>query len=121
VNILGIETPINDKYIILEALNSEEVLRKNTKMVHIIDFKKLKKLNVGRGHDNHVRITDISISRLHCKLICMKKEIYLDDQGSKFGSLIAEQKPVNLSKMSADFLIQVGRTLLISNVWDPKF
>ena len=120
MNILGIETPVNDNYIILEALNTDEVLRKGMKMVHIIDFKKLKRLNVGRGHDNHVRITDISISRLHCKLLCIKKEIYLDDQGSKFGSLIAEQKPVNLSKISADALIQVGRTLLISNVWNSK-
>ncbi|CAI2379799.1 unnamed protein product [Moneuplotes crassus] len=120
VNILGIETPTSNNYIILEALNSEEVLRKNTKMVHIIDFKKLKKLNVGRGHDNHVRITDISISRLHCKLICMKKEIYLDDQGSKFGSLIAEQKPIDLSKLGSDGLIQVGRTLLITSVSKAK-
>lgn len=99
VNILGIETPKNDNYIILEALNSEEILKKNTKIgktktlgemlhglfhihsayvqflllnqyfklfiVHIIDFKHLSELSVGRGHDNQVRITDISISRLH--------------------------------------------------------
>lgn len=85
-------------------------------MVHIIDFKKLKQLNVGRGHDNHVRITDISISRLHCKLISMKKEIYIDDQGSKFGSLIAEQKPVDLAKLGDESMIQVGRTLLVTSV-----
>mmetsp|Transcript_5833 Transcript_5833/g.5494 ORF Transcript_5833/g.5494 Transcript_5833/m.5494 type:complete len:174 (+) Transcript_5833:293-814(+) len=120
VNILGIETPANDNYIILEALNSEEILHRNTKMVHIIDFRKLKQLNVGRGHDNHVRITDISISRLHCKLICMKKEIYIDDQGSKFGSLIAEQKPVDISKLGNESMIQVGRTLLMTSVCKPK-
>ncbi len=88
-------------------------------MVHIIDFKNLKQLKVGRGHDNQVRITDISISRLHCKLICMKKEIYIDDQGSKFGSLIAEQKPVDLTKLGPDALIQVGRTMFINSVNSP--
>ena len=89
VNILGIETPKSGNYILLEALNSEEILKKNTKIVHIIDFKKLKELTVGRGHDNNVRITDISISRLHSKLYCKNNQIYIDDQGSKFGTLIA--------------------------------
>jgi len=49
----------------------------------------------------------------------MKKEIYLDDQGSKFGSLIAEQKPVNLSDLGPYSLIQVGRTLFMSTVSRP--
>lgn len=50
----------------------------------------------------------------------MKKEIYLDDQGSKFGSLIAEQKPIDLLKLGPDALIQVGRTLLITSVSKAK-
>jgi len=112
VNILGIETPKNDKYIILEALNSDEILKKNTKIVHIIDFKKLKELDVGRGHDNQVRITDISISRLHCKFFTKNNEIYIDDQGSKFGSLIAEKNPYLLTNFDGANYIQVGRILL---------
>lgn len=32
VNILGIEIPKNDSYIILEAMNSDEILKKNTKI-----------------------------------------------------------------------------------------
>lgn len=120
VNILGIETPQNDHYMILEALNSEEILKKNTKIVHIIDFKQLKELTVGRGHDNKVRITDISISRLHWKFFCKNNQIYIDDLGSKFGSLIAEKRPLDLSTADKDTFIQIGRTLLIFNVKKPN-
>lgn len=112
VNILGIETPKNDSYIILEALNSEEILKKNTKIVHIIDFKQLKELTVGRGHDNNVRITDISISRLHSKFYSKGDEIYIEDHGSKFGTLIAEKKPLDLTEHGPNTLIQIGRSLL---------
>lgn len=99
----------------MEALNSEEILKKNTKIVHIIDFKQLKELTVGRGHDNKVRITDISISRLHCKFFCKNKEIYIDDLGSKFGSLIAEKKPFDIASLDTGARIQIGRTLLTIN------
>jgi hypothetical protein len=116
---LGIETPKNDNYIILEALNSEEILKKNTRIVHIIDFKQLKELTVGRGHDNKVRITDISISRLHCKFLCKNNQIYIDDQGSKFGTLIAEKRPLDLTECESNTMIQVERTLLVFNVKKP--
>lgn len=101
-------------------MNSEEILKKNTKIVHIIDFKQLKELTVGRGHDNQVRITDISISRLHCKFFSKNKEIYIDDLGSKFGSLIAERRPIDISQQGANALIQVGRTLLVLNTKKPS-
>lgn len=119
VNILGIETPKNSNYIILEALNSEEILKKNTKIVHIIDFKKLNELTVGRGHDNNVRITDISISRLHCKFRAKGEDLYIEDHGSKFGTLIAQREPLDLSKCESNLLIQIERTLLNFNVKKP--
>jgi len=50
----------------------------------------------------------------------MKKEIYLDDFGSKFGSLIAEQKPVDLGSLGNFAQIQVGRTLLSCSVSKPS-
>lgn len=104
---------------LLEALNSDEILKKNTKIVHIIDFKKLKELNVGRGHDNNVRITDISISRLHCKLYCQKGQIYIDDQGSKFGTLVAVKNALDLNQCSPNTYIQIARSLFIMNVKKP--
>ena len=44
---------------------------------------------VGRGHENQVRITDISISRIHWEFSVQKNQIYIEDRGSKFGSLVA--------------------------------
>lgn len=120
VNILGIETPKNSNYIILEALNSEEILKKNTKIVHIIDFKKLSTLTVGRGHDNKVRITDISISRLHCKFKVKGKDIYIEDHGSKFGTLVSYKRPLNLNEWEPNTLIQIDRSLLSLSVTKPS-
>ena len=105
---------------LLEALNSEEILKKNTKIVHIIDFKKLKELSVGRGHDNNVRITDISISRLHSKLYCKNGQIYIDDQGSKFGTLVAIRKPLNLNECEPNMQVQINHSLLILGIKRPS-
>jgi hypothetical protein len=67
---------------------------------------------VGRGHDKDVRITDISVSRFHALI---KKnsygEYYLEDNNSKFGTLVQVKKPyMMISNMVNCF--QIGRTLL---------
>ena len=107
---------------------------------------KLKELTVGRGHDNQVRITDISISRIHWKFIVINKQIYIEDQASKFGTLIAhnhrswsrialsqgckfdwdgsgfnwwENKPLDLNKCENNTMIQINRTLFIVSVKKP--
>jgi pSer/pThr/pTyr-binding forkhead associated (FHA) protein len=46
-------------------------------------------IQVGRGHDNEMRVTDISVSRCHAKLAKGRNgEVYLEDYGSKFGTMI---------------------------------
>lgn len=81
VDLLGIELPKHSHYIFLESVNTEEILKKTrVKVVHIIDFKGETELSMGRGHDCKVRITDISISRLHGIFkVINNKEIWIDD------------------------------------------
>ncbi len=46
-------------------------------------------IKVGRGHDCQVRITDISVSRLHAFFRkSTRGDFLLEDNGSKFGTLI---------------------------------
>jgi pSer/pThr/pTyr-binding forkhead associated (FHA) protein len=52
---------------------------------------------IGRGHDVDVRITDISVSRLHALIKKTKKGyFYIQDNHSKFGSLALVKNPVFL-------------------------
>jgi len=49
---------------------------------------KEKELSIGRGHECKVRITDISISRLHGIFkVINNNEIWIEDKQSKFGIL----------------------------------
>ena len=44
---------------------------------------------MGRGHECEVRVTDISVSRLHAYIkITNRGDYILDDNGSKFGTLV---------------------------------
>ena len=55
-------------------------------------------LTVGRGHDCDVRITDISVSRLHAYISCdLKGNFYVADNGSKFGTLKLLTNPERIS------------------------
>ena len=113
INLLGYDVPKNGHYLVLEAINTEEIMRKKTKIIHIVDFKNLNTIILGRGNDAHVKISDISISRNHANLrIIDNKEIWLEDHQSKFGSLIIQNDPVELSLKSGKTTLQLSRTLL---------
>jgi hypothetical protein len=79
---------------VLEAINTEEIMKKKTKIIHIVDFKQLDCIVLGRGNDAHVKISDISISRTHAHLrVINNSEIWIEDSGSKFGSLVIQNEP----------------------------
>jgi len=55
-----------------------------------MDFNTKETLKVGRGHDNDLRIADISVSRTHALIRRDPKTGYitLEDNSSKFGTLV---------------------------------
>jgi pSer/pThr/pTyr-binding forkhead associated (FHA) protein len=56
-------------------------------------------IKVGRGHDTQVRITDISVSRCHAYFKKTNKgEFILEDNSSKFGTLVQIRKPFMMDK-----------------------
>ncbi len=69
-------------------------------------------IKVGRGHDSHVRITDISVSRCHAYLKkSLRGDFYVEDNGSKFGTLVLVRKPYMMVKEEVNYF-QLGRTQL---------
>ena len=69
-------------------------------------------IRLGRGHDADVRVTDISVSRLHAVIKKTNKGyFYIEDNSSKFGTLALVKNPVMLSFNEPNYL-QAGRTML---------
>lgn len=69
-------------------------------------------MKIGRGHDNDLRIADISVSRCHAFIKKDSKgNIILEDNQSKFGTLVQIKAPIVLSE-HLTFYVQAGRTIL---------
>ena len=81
-------------YIVLESLT----LEKNTsRMVHVITpTQQIRTVRLGRGHDSDLRINDISVSRCHAVIRFKQDGFYLQDNMSKFGTLVLVRKRLPL-------------------------
>ncbi len=63
--------------------------KNNSRSVYTIVIENNKTLfKLGRGHESDLRINDISVSRYHVVLKYIEGKFYLEDQNSKFGTLI---------------------------------
>ena len=73
----------------------ESVSTNTSKVVHVLNLAHCDELRVGRGHDTDMRVTDISVSRLHAYIRkSAKGYFYLEDNHSKFGTLALIKAPI---------------------------
>ena len=79
---------------------------------YILDMAEQQEFKIGRGHGSDVRLQDISVSRNHAKIYLEDGKFYLEDLGSKFGSLLLMKNPIPLCGEYSEISIQVGRTLM---------
>ena len=79
--------------------------------IYLAKFDKNKKLKIGRGLEMNLIMNDLSISRNHCQLeLTEDGDILLQDNNSKFGTLILIQaKEIEILK-GQTLTIQVGRS-----------
>jgi len=106
-SILEIKTP-KSNYLVLEALSNE---RHHTRGIHVITMDESAEVKLGRGHDSDVRISDISVSRLHAMIRYHKNACYIEDNDSKFGTLVQVKRPYPL-KNDGSIAFQMGRTVI---------
>jgi pSer/pThr/pTyr-binding forkhead associated (FHA) protein len=79
-------------------------------MITLFDKKQIK---IGRGNDCDIRITDISVSRCHGVLKFENNTFVIQDNNSKFGSLVLMQKPFTInSELRNNISMQIGRHVL---------
>ena len=96
---------LKGKYFVLE----EEIIKEDQpKCIYYIFFDDKKELNLGRSNDCDVRLSDISISRFHAVVQLNGDDIYLQDNDSKFGSLILIEDDVSLI-LNKTLVLQNGK------------
>ncbi len=96
-------------YICIERLTVDK--RKN-RFFYIGNIDNKKEIKVGRGHNVDLLLNDVSVSRIHFKLYIQDNGIFLEDNDSKFGSLILVQSQVLKITNSLPLFIQIGRTFI---------
>ena len=106
--LIDIERPQSKNFAIFKSLNQEKGTERTVHVIIPADSKRIFKL--GRGHEADIRITDISVSRIHASLKFIGEEIFIEDNTSKFGTLMMMPKVVVGEGMYQS--IQIGRTVI---------
>ena len=93
--------------------------KQKNKFIYVINLNKDKKLKVGRGHESNILLSDISVSRVHCLLNVENDSIYLEDNNSKYGTLVLIQThKINLAE-NIFLNLQIGRSFINCKVKKP--
>jgi len=87
----------------------------------IVKFNDQDQITIGRTYYNTIRIKDISVSRNHCTLTKKEGRVFIEDKGSKFGTLLYLSKPAVLSNFSETLSLSSGKTVFycsLSKSWN---
>jgi len=79
---------------LLESMPLDKNTSRNIHMLTATPSKQDFKL--GRGHESEVRINDISVSRCHAIIKCRKDGFYIEDNLSKFGTIVLLKEKMRL-------------------------
>ena len=96
-------------YILLESMPLDKNTSRNIHLLCVT--KEQNEFKLGRGHESQVRINDISVSRCHAIIKCKPDGFYIEDNTSKFGTIILLKNKLRL-KASHTMAVQVGRTVI---------
>mmetsp|Transcript_7459 Transcript_7459/g.7335 ORF Transcript_7459/g.7335 Transcript_7459/m.7335 type:complete len:111 (+) Transcript_7459:719-1051(+) len=82
----------------------------NHRMLYLVSFINKCSITLGRGHDSDLRVSDISVSRMHAMIKYTNGKFILEDNLSKFGTLVMLQEPKKV-EAEDEFVMQIGRTV----------
>ena len=70
-------------------MESMPIDKNSSRMIHMLSVSESKQdFKLGRGHESEVRINDISVSRCHAILKYKEDGFYIEDNNSKFGTIV---------------------------------
>ena len=97
------------EFIMFETLRLE---KRKVKYINIISLDNKDMINIGRSHDCEFSFPEISISRFHSIIHKVKGELYIEDNNSKFGTLILVQNDKIEINSSMPLKLQINRTYI---------
>lgn len=112
-NMIDIPRPLNNDFIILESINKKKGAMRTVHM--LVPSNKGTVYKLGRGHEADIKITDISVSRLHALIKHTQKGFMVEDNDSKFGILTHLTNRATY-KFSDNPLLQIGRTRITASM-----
>jgi hypothetical protein len=90
------EIPKNIPFMILESLDHD---KNSSRIIHTIMLGGAKhNFKMGRGHDSDLRVNDISVSRCHAIIKYIDSKYYLEDNLSKFGTLVLLRERIEIEQ-----------------------
>jgi hypothetical protein len=89
--------------------NKKKTSRKGILIIKINEDNDEDVISMGRSQNNRVKLKDISVSRNHCNIIKRKNQLFIVDKGSKFGSLIYVNNPLNINIKNNEETIISGK------------
>ena len=106
---------IDPPYIIIQTMyqyNSQNRNIPDFNVIFVMSFKLKNYLTIGRANNSDIRLSDVSVSRNHSKISYFDGNFYIDDIGSKFGTLLLIQNNI-LFLPYKRISIQTGKCHLI--------
>lgn len=104
----GFAEKLENPSLVMESVDREKSTNKG---VMALKLEAGTSIKMGRGHESDIRITDISVSRVHCSLKDEGGSFYLSDETSKFGTLVKVQDALTLTQ-DCELTLQAGRSIL---------
>ena len=96
-------------YISFENLTLD---KQKNKFIYIVNLDKKKEIKIGRGHEANIILSDISVSRVHCILNVYNKNVYLQNNEAKYGTLVLVQtQRLNIID-NVELNLQIGRSFI---------
>ena len=105
----------NCPYLIMQSTSRDKKDKKSGKAVYVMQFQGDEPIKMvffttqqqGRGHQCDIRISDISVSRLHAYIKYEDGNFVIVDNNSKFGTLVKLSKPFKIEqeKRNMNFVV----------------
>ena len=113
--LVDIPRPINGDFLLIESISKDKAC---SRAIHILVPSKIGQIyKVGRGHDADIKMSDISVSRVHSIITSTKNGFTIKDNNAKFGTLTyIKRKNIFLTDKAS--VLQIGRTKIIVSLKD---
>ena len=101
--------PKFEEFFVLESMRAD---KHKAKFIHIISLDKKSSVNIGRANECELSISELSVSRYHCIIHKDEGDLYLEDNSSKFGTLILIQNNNMIMNDFAPLRVQINKTFI---------